>query len=289
MAVMERFYISYIRRDLKIVETIHGISDPKTNLTIRDRIEKFLIKYSPIHVSARCYISKGVQDKLINNLSLADISDVCYNPIEFPPLQPKQYRLHSLLNLSNETQIIGTSCRISFVKNPQAFTEVMAKVLYIMPKVHAVVMGNGDKDIIDECIKILNNYDVNNRFHWLGYQKDAPTLVRDLDCFVMTSRSEGLPTSLLECFANGTPVAMLEGEGGLKDIALLNSTNEPIVVQSPHDDLGKLSEKIINLLNDQDQSLKQAENAYLIGKKNFDITNVASHLSTIYHQIISKQ
>ena len=287
MAIMERMYLSYFCHGVRLVETIHGISDIKGSISLRDRIENTIIKCSPIRMAARCYISEGVRQALSCNLKQAQINEVCYNPIAFHSLRHREHILHNVLSIPADTLIIGTACRISYVKNPQAFTEVMSKVLESVPKAHAVVMGDGDKNIIKECKQIVKTYHVEDRFHWLGYQKNAPQLVKDLNCFIMTSRSEGLPTSLLECFACGTPVAMLEGNGGLKDIMLLNDETCPIVMHSSVDDYEGLATQIVDLLTNSDKSDRLIENAYRIGKQNFDIENVVGHLSSIYRKVFS--
>lgn len=282
MALMERLYLAYNAHGVKIVETIHGISDAKTTFSFRDRVENLIHALSPINFSARCYISNGVRAALEDSLSAVPVNKVCYNPVEFSVISNKDHKLHDMLSIPHNTPIIGTSCRISYVKQPTIFTETMCLVLREEPSAHAVVMGEGDAGIIQKCKKIVTSYDVENRFHWMGYQKDAPTLVRDLNCFVMTSISEGMPTSLLECFACKTPVAILEGEGGLKDIMLLHTDSHPILLHSSQDDYIGLSHEIAALLSNPNKSKSMADNAFKIGKKVFGLENVVDELAKLY-------
>lgn len=283
MAIAERIVLSSCFKKMKYVETIHGISDKVEYLTMRMRLEKLLANLFPIKYKASCFISKGVRDALAD--SKKDKSIVCYNPLHFGEVPPRTYALHEIAGVPYNTPIIGTSCRIAGVKQPERFTEVMCRVLKNLPEAHAVVMGDGEKPLIDACQEIVKLHGVGNRFHWLGYRKDAPQLVRDLNCFVITSISEGMPTSILESISLKTPFAFLEGNGGLKDIALLNQSEGPFAVQASKDDLEGLAEGIIKLLNNNKLAWKYAERAYEAGKKHFDIQRVICQLTKLYKQL----
>ena len=283
MAMMERIVAATMFRGTRYVATIHGIADKKGSMY--ERIEQALNRIFSIPFSARCYISGGVCMALQDKLPRVAISEVCYNPIPFGDVPPKQYALHRIINVPHDTQIIGTACRISSPKNPQAFTMAMCQVLQAAPQVHAVVIGDGSDDIKAECNEIVVETGVGDRFHWLGYRSDAPKLTRDLDCFVMTSRCEGLPTALLESMAVRTPIAMMEGEGGLQDLAELNRLEGPIAVVAPQGDIGQIASGITRLLNDPALAAEQADRAYQMGKRHFDVVSVVNQLINLYTRI----
>lgn len=285
MAIMERIISSCCFKHIKYVQTIHGLSDAKPGKpSFKNRVEQFITRHFRLQISARCYISDGVRRALSRGATTDAVEQVCYNPIDFGALPPKSRRLQQIVGLDLETPTIGTACRIASVKNPQAFTKIMCMVLKAMPSAHAIVMGDGDADLIADCKAIIDSQGVNDRFHWLGYRADASQLVNDLDCFVMTSISEGLPTSVLECMAVETPVAMLRGNGGLIDIDILNQST-PIVAIADKDDHNALASQIVELLNNPEQAQTQARNAYAVGKANFSLESVASQLCSLYSQL----
>lgn len=283
MSIMQRFYLSYFARDIKYVVTIHGISDP-IKPSARYRLEKALLSISPIRINAKLFISQGVKDSLIDLFNDEAITEVCYNPISFD--SPKHTgKLQCLIGKDGDTKIIGTACRLSTVKNPQAFTDVMCRVLVDMPEVNAVVLGDGPENLKDECRRIVRQYNVEKRFHWLGYRPDASKLIADMACFVMTSHSEGMPTSLLECFVAKTPVALFEGKGGLKDIAMLNPKTHPIAAMTLAGDNSGLSKKIEKILSHTENTDVMTANAYQIAKANFDVQNICMKMLNIYKSI----
>ena len=57
---------------------------------------------------------------------------------------------------------------------------------------------------IDQLIKELN---LSEKIHCVGYQKNPYAYVKNADCFVLSSRNEGLPNVLIEALYLGTPAA----------------------------------------------------------------------------------
>lgn len=83
------------------------------------------------------------------------------------------------------------------------------------PQLHWVVAGEGpERTALEELRRTLG---LEDRVHLLGYLPDPARLVRDADLFVMSSREEGLGTSVLDAMALGIPVASTEA-GGLPEM-----------------------------------------------------------------------
>ncbi|WP_455621146.1 glycosyltransferase family 4 protein [Parabacteroides sp.] len=286
LAMMERLLCATLFRQKKYVCTVHGISDKVTHYTLCMRMELLLNKLFQIPYSATCYISEGVKQALFKPSKKAFCSPVIYNPIGFEETVSSSYALHKLIGVGKDVPVIGTSCRIAAVKNPQLFTEVMCKVLLSDRNVHAVVMGDGDRGLMGTCGMIVKRYGLEERFHWLGYRADAPSLVQDLSCFIMTSHSEGLPTSLLECMAMKTPIAFLKGKGGLIDMAQLNEREGVFAITAAYDEWERLAEGIVELIHDPEKPREYAEQAYMIGKRHFSIDQVANRLADLYQSIL---
>ena len=288
MALYERMVLATLFRNIKYVVTIHGISDPVKTIPLRMRLEQALNKLFAIHYDAECYISKGVMQHLLNEGRQHSKAFVVYNPLQFGQVPDKTFQLHKLIGVSTDTPIIGTACRLGNVKQPKLFTEVMCKVLFKNSRVHAVVMGDGSDDMKQSLHEIVNRYQVNNRFHWLGYRQDAPELVSDLNCFVMTSNSEGLPTSILEAMVNKVTFAMMEGVGGLEDLSELNRLEGPFGLVTPKGDVDIMAEQIGMLIEQEKQQTLLAERAYQVGKKHFNVDSVVNKLFGIYKKVCGR-
>lgn len=285
MAIMERIISSLFFKKIKYIITIHGISDKIDHITLRMRVESILKHLFPIHLAAICFISNGVRQTLIKKYPSV-YTEVIYNALSFKTIPTPTYQLKMLLNVTKTTPIIGTACRIADQKNPLVFTEVMCKVLNNLSTVHAVVIGDGNDNIKKKCNEIILQYKVNDRFHWLGYRQNAPQLVQDLNCFIMTSFWEGLPTSLLECMALKTPIAFLEGEGGLQDLKQYNKLEGPIGIIGKANDIEEFANNITTLIQNPIMAQEYANRAYTVGKKYFDINSVVNKLIQLYGKIL---
>jgi glycosyltransferase involved in cell wall biosynthesis len=90
------------------------------------------------------------------------------------------------------------------------------------PRLHWVLAGDGELRGTLEWLR--DQLGLADRVHFLGYVTEPARLVAEADVFVMSSREEGLGTSVLDAMARGIPVAstaagglpeMLDGGAGL--------------------------------------------------------------------------
>lgn len=262
----------------RYVETVHGIADPGHSLR-RGRGWGRFFRPAVWHA---CYISEGV--RATANAILK--SSVVYNPLSLPSSADSVGMLQRRLGLPVDTRCIGTSCRLAAVKDPEAFIRVFCLVLERRADIQAVVMGDGDADLIQRCRAIVWEKGLASRVHFMGYVSDAATLCRDLSCFVMTSRREGMPTALLEAMAAKTPIAFMEGEGGLIDLAELNRTEGPIGVVAPKGDEAALADGILCLLDHPEEARAMAERAFEVGMRHFSVESVAAKLMSVYQEVL---
>ncbi|MBP3354654.1 MAG: glycosyltransferase [Bacteroidales bacterium] len=285
MSIFERIISALLFRHIKYVITIHGIITEGTkSASIRMKFEKLLYKIFNINYSATLYISLGVKEAIIDKN--VKNPNIIYNAIELNKQNEHSPKLRKILNIEENSHIIGTSCRIAMVKQPYTFTDIMCQVLSKDKLTHAVVIGDGEKEIINECKNIVEKYGVKQRFHWLGYRKDAPELIKEFNCFLLTSISEGLPTSLLECMAMKVPFAFIEGNGGLKDIAEFNKTEGKFALCTPLEKKEELVNEILDIIYNSIKSKEYVDKAYEVANKHFNINHITSQLYSVYKDLI---
>jgi len=98
-----------------------------------------------------------------------------------------------------------------------------------LPSLHWVVAGEGVERHALERLRA--ELQLERRVHLLGHVEEPARLIADASCFVMSSREEGLGTSVLEAMALGIPVASTTA-GGLPEMlqdgaGLLVSPGDP--------------------------------------------------------------
>ena len=78
------------------------------------------------------------------------------------------------------------------------------------PKCHLFILGENQNDggkLLNEIIEYAIDKGIDNRVHCVGYQKNPYPYIVNADCFVLSSRWEGLPNVMIEALYLGTPVA----------------------------------------------------------------------------------
>lgn len=87
-----------------------------------------------------------------------------------------------------------------------AFAQVLKKIktaeLYIVGR-----NTDSNEEYYLQIKKQIENLGLSEKVHCVGYQKNPYVFVRNADCFVLSSRNEGLPNVLIEALYLGTPAA----------------------------------------------------------------------------------
>jgi glycosyltransferase involved in cell wall biosynthesis len=111
-----------------------------------------------------------------------------------------------------------------------------------IPELHWVVAGEGE--LRPQLERKVAESGLRNRVHLVGHIDDPTRLIADADLFVMSSRHEGLGTSVLDALALGIPVAST-GAGGLPEM-LRNGAG---LVVAPGDPVA-LAASVMRILED---------------------------------------
>ena len=283
MSLMVRLCLGIFRRDIPVVRTRHGIPDFRGGVakkTLRDWLDELVDRTFPGKPRQEIFISRGVAAD-----NGRPDATVAYNPVRFDPAAaaPRTNALRTLLGLAADTPVVGTACRVAPQKKPHEFVRVMCEVLKAVPPGHAVVCGTArDPDYMRPLLRLVDEAGVGDRFHWLGYRADAAKLTAELDCFVTTSATEGMPTALLEAMAAKTPIAFMRGKGGLVDLDELNRDEGPFAAVVDADDVPGMARDVVWLLGHPDEARARAERAFAVGARHFDVGAVAAQLVAVY-------
>lgn len=109
-------------------------------------------------------------------------------------------RLRKKLGLEGKF-VIANVARFSYQKNQEFLVRVFPEIL--KKKSNAMLVFVGDGDGLKEAAVLGDELDVGDRILFLGARKDVNELLSAFDVFVLPSRYEGLPVSLVEVQASG--------------------------------------------------------------------------------------
>ena len=228
------------------VHTFHGhllqgyFGTAKTKLVVL--IEKFLALFTDQLLA----VGKQVQDDLID----AGIGNSNKFAVMPPGLQlakvPSKHDARVELGLDQNEIYCAFIGRITQIKRPDRFLDVVARVKADGIKVKFIVAGAGEK--LQYCQDRVTNEDLPVFF--LGWREDIEVVLAAADFVILTSDNEGTPLSLIQAGMVGIPVVATN----------VGSTNE-IVVDGQTGFLtdlsvDQLSEDVAKLASDSDLRAK---------------------------------
>jgi glycosyltransferase involved in cell wall biosynthesis len=116
-----------------------------------------------------------------------------------------------------------------------------------------------------------------------GFRNDVPELLGAMDCFVLAStRTEGVPQSLLQAFAAGVPV-VASAIGGIPEIVEDGKTGLLV----PPEDAATLARAIESVLGDRPGAEARARAARRVVEERFSHGASVSRLLALYDEVIA--
>lgn len=139
---------------------------------------------------------------------------VVHNGIPEPEFLEKsdaKSRLAVLASIPEDSFIIGTIAELHPNKGLDTLITAAAQV----PETQFIIISEGESRAHLESL--IKKHSLQSRVHLVGFVDNARILLKGLDIFVLPSRKEGLPYTILEAGAAGLPVVATT-VGGIPDI-----------------------------------------------------------------------
>jgi glycosyltransferase involved in cell wall biosynthesis len=125
------------------------------------------------------------------------------------------------LGLSPETPVVGTAFRFVDLKQPFLWVDAAQKVLAFEPRCMFVMLGDGK--LHEEVCQYIRAKELEAHFLLPGRVQDIYKRLSALDLFVLSSRTEALPNTLIEAQASGVPVIAFD-VGGIAETMIEGTT-----------------------------------------------------------------
>jgi glycosyltransferase involved in cell wall biosynthesis len=122
--------------------------------------------------------------------------------------------LREELSLGSAFPVIGYVGRIMPEKDLETWLRVAGLVGRRFPRAHFVLVGEGkDGETLGQLKRLASELGIGERTHFPGYRSNLLPVYSMFDLFVLSSRREGLPNSILEAMALGVPVVTTDVAG----------------------------------------------------------------------------
>ena len=136
---------------------------------------------------------------------------------------------------------IATVANLRAEKGHDVLFEAMRVVLRRCPESELVVAGEGP--LRQELEALARRLEIASSIRFVGHCDNVPALLAECDAFVLASRSEAFPNSVLEAMASSLPIVATR-VGGIREVIEHQRTG----VLVPPDDPGALAYALLDLI-----------------------------------------
>ncbi len=192
------------------------------------------------------------------------------------------------LGLADERVILLTA-RLDPIKDHQ--TAILAlKRLLALPEIAnstrkptLLLAGDGSERESLQKFTTENQLLLGKHVRFLGERADVAKLLQIADAFLLTSKSEGIPLTILEAFATGV-ATVATNVGGIPEIIDAETNG----LLAPSGDFVMISEQLKRILTDADLSERLTSNARKRFDAEFTETRMLEKYERIYKEIIKQ-
>ncbi len=199
---------------------------------------------------------------------------------QFSPVPKSRASVREELGLGDQDVVVTCVAEFTPTKNHAFLLAAWSRVTRDEPRAHLLLAGEGQlKKIMERKIEMESIPNV----HFLGFRRDVPRLLQSADIFVLPSRREGLPRSIMEAMAAGKPVVATDVRGS-RDL-VENGVTGILVKLS---DVVGLAQAILQLVHDPELRLRMGK----AGREKvqpYSLDHVIKEMSEIYARYLSKQ
>lgn len=139
---------------------------------------------------------------------------VMYNPLDMKNIKIKSKE--SVNDFHRKQAILF--CAIGRLEKVKGFDRLIEAFYTIQKKyknIGLLIIGEGNER--NKLTKMIANYDLNNKITLLGYRANPYKYLKDSDCYICSSRSEGLSTTVIESMILGIPIISTDC-GGMDEL-----------------------------------------------------------------------
>jgi L-malate glycosyltransferase len=175
-------------------------------------------KYNHPAIVAYICVSDAIRKILAPSLKRSELAVTIYSSIDlahFKHAADSSINLKQELKLPPGTKLIGNTAALAPHKAYSTFVKTAALLTQKHPDWYFVIIGEGAERVHIENEIVSNRLE--KTIFMTGFREDVPQLLGSLDAFLMTSKTEGLGTSILGAFVAGVPVVATKA-GGIPEL-----------------------------------------------------------------------
>ncbi|WP_027367915.1 glycosyltransferase family 4 protein [Desulfocurvibacter africanus] len=180
-----------------------------------------------------------------------------------------------------DRRIIGTIAALVEHKDPLTMVEAVAKLRGLRGEDFAF-LHFGDGPLLEQAKSRAKELGLAGTYHFMGFSPQVIDYLRIFQVFVMSSREEGLGSTVLDAFLEGIPVASTEA-GGLKELVAGRGLLAPV------GDAATLALAMSRLLDETDLRADVVAKARAYVTAHHDLGRLCQEYISLYKTLIGNK
>ncbi len=223
-------------------------------------------------------ISREIQRVMLSCNIEPERLTVIHSGVDLDRFASSKARRDYLPEPLRDKKIIGIVAALAGHKDYPNLLGAARNILDRNPDVVFVSLGDGPER--DKVHALAQEEPLKSRFLFLGHRDDVGPILKSFDIFVMSSRKEGLGTSIIDAMAQGLPIVATDA-GGIPE--MIRDRENGILVR--RQDSAALAEGLQYMLDHPDFSQKMAQKA-LEEAPLFSMQKMAEGNIELYREIL---
>ena len=235
------------------------------------------IKYNNNFLDVLVCISKNISDVVISDGINPDKLRIIHSGIDIDWYKVQLSSPPAPLKFGENRFIIGTIAALADHKDYPTLLRAAKIVTDQRMDITFVACGDGEQK--DKLMILHKELGLKNRFIFTGFQTDIKKYLHSFDIFVLSSKLEGLGTSVLDAMSAGKPIVACKS-GGIPEMIKHGINGLLAEKENPQD----LAEKLLRIIDDKELREKLAHQAQ-DDVKEFSIQNTILKNIKIYNEL----
>jgi glycosyltransferase involved in cell wall biosynthesis len=203
------------------------------------------------------------------------------DPERFKPDEAERNAVRAGLGIADDEVLVGAVGRLVEPKALHILIEAVSQLAQTMSQVRLVLVGDGP--LRSELEKQAADLGISDRVLFAGMRMDIPAVLSAIDVYVMSSKSEGLPVSLLEAMSAEKPVVATK-VGGIPEA--VTDRREALLVQP--NDPSALADAINEVISDPELAAQLGRRARERVTSAYSVAATARALEQVYRDLLEK-
>lgn len=272
--------LSMWRRRVALVSTAHAWVILGLRGALYRRLDLFLMKRFDRLIA----VSHATKTEMVAGRVPTEKIQMIHNGIDTEAWSPRRRSsaFREELGLAGAFPVIGYVGRINSEKDLGTWLRAAAIVARKYPRSRFVIVGDGRDGATGAGLQQLaTELEIGEQVLFPGYRSDLQHVYAAFDIFMLSSRREGLPNSLLEAMAMGLPVVTTD-VAGAKELVADGQTGFVL----PQGDASGLGRALLALVEDSQLHRRMGEEGRKRVEREFSFANRMRLIEEFYTEVL---